>query len=89
VTSSKCITVSGACSDQLEVNAIATADFRSLRVLLDFLSILIFSFVCGLLQVRVGLALELWIKRLEFFSFFICSQGGFIVTSTSYLMKYL
>jgi hypothetical protein len=52
--------VSGACSNQLKVNAIAVAAFRFLRVLLDFLWIW-FSlprFGCAQLVAEVGLTLE-------------------------------
>jgi hypothetical protein len=81
------VTADGACGTITEVASRSSRRQTGRCNMLDFLSILTFPFVCGLLQVRVGLALELWIKRLEFSSFFICSHGGFIVTPIRCLVK--
>jgi hypothetical protein len=90
------ITVSGACNNQLKVNAIAAAAFWSLHALLDFLRIW-FSLPlaasvsgCAQLVVEAGLALESPDHKARvFFLVLLAFSEVFLITSARYSIKCL
>jgi hypothetical protein len=46
-----------------------------------------FLIACGLLQEKASLVLSYWIKKLEFFQFYLLSHGDFLNAPTRCLMK--